>query len=356
METSRIQNIIFFTALVLVTILFLYLLKPFFLPIFWAAVVASIFNPLFRRLNGKFNRPTLSSAIVLMMVIFIIILPGGIIGSLLFNESMQMYNALNTGSDDIGKSIETITGAIKTNPYVAKLHIDEKLLTDKFSDIVKSISNFMFMHLKDITQNTLLFVVQFAVMLYTLFFFIRDGSKFLEMVMKLITIGQNRERVLYERFVATARATLKVTLIIGGLQGILGGILFFITGIEGALIWGVVMVIMAIIPVVGCSIIWAPAGVVMLLTGHVWEGILILISGVLVISMVDNFLRPILLGKDIQMHPLLIFLSTLGGISLFGLSGFVIGPIITSLLLAIWAMYDQFYRDKLSERFEKLEG
>ena len=348
METSRIQNILFFTTLILVTLLFLYLLRPFFFPVFWAAVIAGIFKPLFRRLNEKLNRPTLSSAMVLMAVIFIIILPGAIIGTLLFAESVQMYNALNTEGDDIGKSIETITGAIRNNPYVARLHLDEKFLTDKFSEIAKSISNFMFVHLKDLTQNTLLFVVQFAVMLYTLFFFIRDGDKFLGMAIKFITFGENREKILYERFVTTARATLKVTLIIGGLQGFLGGLLFWFTGIEGALVWGVVMVLMAIVPVVGCTIIWAPAGVIMLLTGHIWEGVMILTAGVLVISMVDNFLRPILLGRDVQMHPLLIFLSTLGGISLFGFSGYVIGPIITSLLLAIWAMYDQFYRDTLS--------
>jgi len=348
METSRIQNILFFTALILVTLLFLYLLMPFFFPVFWAAVIAGISTPLFRRVNGKLNRPTLSAAIVLAMVIVIIILPGGIIGTLLFSESLQMYSAMNTEGDDIGKSIETITGAIRNNPYVARLHLDEKFLTDKFSEIARSISNFMFVHLKDLTQNTLLFVVQFAVMLYTLFFFIRDGDKFLGMAIKFITFGENREEILYERFAATARATLKVTLIIGGLQGFLGGLIFWFTGIEGALVWGAVMVFTAIVPVVGCSIIWAPAGVIMLLTGHTWEGVLILAAGVFVISMVDNLLRPVLLGRDVQMHPLLIFLSTLGGISLFGFSGFVIGPIITSLLLAIWAMYDQFYRDTIS--------
>jgi predicted PurR-regulated permease PerM len=184
-------------------------------------------------------------------------------------------------------------------------------------------------------------------MLYTLFFFIRDGDKFLGMAMRVLSLGQEREKVLYERFVATARATLKVTMIIGGLQGSLGGLMFWVTGIEGALVWGVVMILFSIVPVVGCSIIWIPAGVIMLLMGHFWKGILILAFGVFVISMVDNLLRPILLGRDVQMHPLLIFLSTLGGLSLFGFSGFVIGPIITSLLLAMWAMYDQF-RDAVS--------
>lgn len=349
MKPSRIQIILFFTALVIVTLLFLYLLKPFFFPVFWAAVMAGIFKPFFRRLNAKLNRPTVSSSIVLLAVIFIIILPGAVIGSLLFAESVQIYNSLGMAdSADIEKKIAGIAGVIKNNPHLAKLHINQNMLTEKFAEIARSISNYIFVSLKDLTQNTILFVVQFAVMLYTLFFFIRDGDKFLEMAMKSFSFGQNRERILYERFVTTARSTLKVTLIIGGLQGFLGGLLFWFTGIEGALVWGVVMVLMAIVPVVGCSIIWAPAGILMLLTGHIREGIVIFAVGVLVISMVDNFLRPLLLGRDVQMHPLLIFLSTLGGISLFGFSGFVIGPIITSLLLAIWTMYDQFYRGTLS--------
>jgi predicted PurR-regulated permease PerM len=105
------------------------------------------------------------------------------------------------------------------------------------------------------------------------------------------------------------------------------------------------MIFTAIVPVVGCSIIWVPAGVIMLITGHFWKGMIIFAFGVLVISMVDHFLRPILIGRDVQMHPLMVFLSTLGGLSLFGFSGFIIGPIVASLLLAIWAMYEEFYRD-----------
>jgi len=346
MESSKIQNILFFSALAFVSILFLYVLKPFFFPIFWAAVIASVFKPLYYKLNSRFKRPSVSAAMVILAIALIIILPGSIIGSLLFTESVRIYNSLSTtDSSSIEKSITGITSAIKHNTYLAKLNINEQFLTEKFAEIARSISSFIFVDLKSLTQNTILFIVQFAVMLYTLFFFIRDGDKFLGMLMRFFTFGDNREHILYQRFVNTAKSTLKVTLIIGGLQGLLGGFIFFITGIEGALIWGVMMVLTAIVPVVGCSIVWAPAGVIMLLMGHIWQGVLILAFGVFVITMVDNILRPILLGRDVQMHPLLIFLSTLGGISLFGFSGFVIGPIISSLLLAIWEMYDQFYLD-----------
>lgn len=167
--------------------------------------------------------------------------------------------------------------------------------------------------------------------------------------MRFYPLGKGREKILYQRFAAAAKTTLKTTLIIGGIQGSLGGLIFFLTGVEGALIWGVVMIFAAIIPLVGCAIIWAPTGIFMLVSGHTWEGLVILAFGLLIITTIDNILRPLLIGRDVQIHPLLIFLSTLGGILAFGFSGFVIGPIIVSLLMTIWDMYDQYYRKELSE-------
>jgi len=104
------------------------------------------------------------------------------------------------------------------------------------------------------------------------------------------------------------------------------------------------MIFTSIVPAVGCSIVWAPAGLLLIFSGALWKGIAVLVYGVAVISMADNLLRPLLLGKDVQMHPLLIFLSTLGGISLFGVSGFVLGPIITALLITVWEMSEEIFR------------
>lgn len=341
-------SILFSVILGGITLLFLYLLKPFFFPIFWAAVIAGIFHPLYRRINRRMKSPTLSTLIIFLVIAVLILLPAGIVGKLVFNESRQLYGTLSPGTKNFDRGFDHIIGAIADNPLSNIFHVDKAFLSAKTAEVVRSITNYIFVNLTALTQNTLALLVQFAIMLYTLFFFIRDGDKFLRMAMRIFPLGMGREKLLYDRFRVTARSTLKVTLIIGGIQGILGGIVFFITNIEGALIWGLLMIVMAIVPVVGCSVIWGPAGVLMLLTGHIWEGVLILVFGVVVISMIDNLLRPVLIGKDVEMHPLLIFLSTLGGIVLFGFSGFVIGPIITSLLLAIWEMYDEFYREDSS--------
>ena len=349
MHASRIQNILFFAIMALVFLLFLFLLRPFFFPIFWAAVISSIMRPLYKLINGKLDRPNLSASVIFVIVAVIIILPGGIVGSLILGESMRMYESLDQDGGNIERIVGSITGLIKNNAYVARLHIDEQLWAEKVSEAARTVANYVFVNLKDLTQNTFIFFIQFSVMLYTLFYFIRDGERFLEKAVRVFSLGEGREKVLYDRFVVTAKTTLKVTLIIGGIQGTLGGLIFWFTGIEGPLMWGLVMIFTAIVPVVGCSIIWAPAGVIMMIMGHMTNGIIILLFGILVISMVDHFLRPVLIGRDAQMHSLLVFLSTLGGLSLFGFSGFVIGPIIASLLLAIWAMYEEFYRGKLSE-------
>ena len=342
MGPIRNSNILFFIVLGVDTLLFLYLLKPFFFPIFWALVIAGIFQPLYRWINRRLHRPNLSMTIIFLFIALILLLPLGTAGKLVFTESVQIYETLKPGTRNIDQNFQRIISVIADNPLADSLHIDKGFLSEKAAEIVRSIANYIFVNLKELTQNTLGLLVMMAIMFYTLFFFIRDGDKFFQSAIRNFPLGMGRERLLYERFVLTVRATLRVTLIIGGIQGVLGGILFLITDIEGALIWGLLMILMAVVPVVGCSIIWAPAGILMLINGYIWEGVLILGVGVFVISMIDNVLRPILIGKDVAMHPLLIFLSTLGGIGLFGFSGFVIGPIITSLLLAVWDMYGEF--------------
>ncbi|MDD1633248.1 MAG: AI-2E family transporter, partial [Methylococcaceae bacterium] len=344
MAIAKNSNIPFYIILGVVTLLFLYLLKPFFFSIFWAAIIAGIFRPFYRRINRRLKRPNLSTVVVFFVIALIILLPAAVVGTLVFNESVQLYAALSPDTKELNKNFDHVISSITNHPYAKLFHVNRTLLLAKTAEIARGITNYIFVNLTALTQNTLGFLVKFAIMLYALFFFIRDGDKFSGMAMRILPLGKGREKLLYDRFFATARSTLKVTLIIGGIQGALGGIVFLITGIEGALIWGLLMVIMAVVPAVGCAIIWGPAGILMLLMGHTWEGTLILATGILVISTIDNLLRPILIGQDVEMHPLLIFLSTLGGIVVFGFAGFVIGPIIASMLLAIWEMYDEFFR------------
>lgn len=341
MSSEKYRHIAFYIILGLATLLLIYLLKPFFYPIFWAAVLAIIFKPLQQRLGKKIKSPNLAAMATLALILLVIILPAGIIGSLLLNESMHLYDYLNMDNAYIESQINDLTKRIAADPYLRYFHIDMNFISDNLTEAVKQATSFIFDSLKNLTQNMIIFLADFAIMLYTLFFFLRDGEKFVHMVMKLFPLGAAKEGLLLDRFAAMTMATMKVTLIIGGIKGILGSFVFFLTGVKGALTWGVLMVFTSIIPAVGCAIIWGPVGVVMIILGYVWEGVIILACGLTFISQVDTFLRPLLVGHAIRMHTLLIFLSTLGGLALFGISGFVIGPVITSLALTFWEIHDE---------------
>ncbi len=347
MNPAKIRNIFFFALFGVVLIGTIILILPFFYPIFWAAVIAILFRPVYRKLNFRKDRPNFNAFVSIMLVLLIIILPLGLVGALLVNESMTMFSSLSSESSTITETFKSAIETLKHNRYTAGFNIDEAFWTDKFSSFARDLSGFIYKHLKSITQNVAQFVIMFIIMIYTLFFFIRDADKLPQIFARLCPLGEDKEKLLLEKFIATTRATLKSTVVIGVFQGTLGGIVFWALGIQGAIVWGVVMVFASILPT-GSAIIWVPAGIVMMLTSHIWQGVLLLVFGTIVIGTVDNFLRPILIGKELEMHALLILFSTLGGLLLFGFSGFIIGPVIISVLLALWDIYNVYYSDYLS--------
>jgi predicted PurR-regulated permease PerM len=344
MENKKDKDIAFFALMAGVTIIFLYLLKPLFFPIFWAAVIAGITRPLYFRINNSIKHPALSLTLFFVFLMLVVMIPLTVLGVMIFDESRDLYQLVKPGEKGLNPSLQRIIDALTDNDFARLALVNKELLISKATEAIRSLANYLLVHIKNITQNTLGLIVQFGIMLYTLFYFIRDGGKLVSMTGKILPLDEEKQRFLFEKFIAAARSTLKATLVIGGIQGGLGAIAFWIAGVKGAFIWGSVMILMSIIPVVGSAIIWIPAGIIMLVMGYIWEGILILAVGTFVISTVDNLLRPVLVGRDVEMHPLLIFLSTIGGIILFGFSGFVIGPVVTALLIAFWEMHERFYQ------------
>lgn len=346
MDYSRIRTIIFILALTVVGIFTFYIVRPLLYPIFWAAVIASIVYPLHKKLVARIKFTNLSAAIVLLIVAIAIVLPLVILSSLLIKESADLYGALGQKSGQINNSVQGAINWIKYNSLTNRLQIDESFWTEKISETVAASTDFILGNIRNLTANSLTFMLMFVIMLYSLFYFIRDGAKILRQIMHLSPLGDRLEMTFYKKFTSTARAVIKGSLLIGLIQGTLGSLLFYVVGINGALVWGVIMMIFAIM--IGSYFVWIPAGIIMLLVGNVWQGVLILVVGALVIGTIDNFLRPILVGRDTQMHPLLIFLSTLGGVLAFGISGLVIGPVITALLLSFGELYEHYYKEDLS--------
>lgn len=346
------RHFIFFALLAIVTTAFLTIMKPFFYPLFWAAILASTFYPLFKWINTKLKIPNLSSIIILTLIFTLIVIPMIGIGTLVIKEALDLYSTAADRSVDINKTIQHALQWVKQNPYTAQFNIDQSFLTEKVVELYQSITSFLLNSAKIITQNSVVFSVMFFIMFYALFFFIRDGEKFLRELMHLCPLGDRYEKILYDKFTSTVRATIKGSIIIGLIQGALGWAMFAVAGIQGALIWGLLMVLLSTIPGVGCYFVWLPAAIVMILTDHVATGIGMILFGTLVIGTIDNIIRPILVGKDSELHPLLVLFSTLGGIVTFGISGFIIGPVIASLLLSFWEMYDEYYKKDLDNNHE----
>lgn len=347
MDFSHIRNYLFLGLLLIVSVLFFSTIKIFAFPVFWAAVIAAMFYPFYRKINNYLKHNNLSAVITLVLVLIIIILPLLIMGLLLFNQTINLYSSINSNGGEIMQAINKTTHWIKYNPLTAKFNIDDTFWVTKFSETAQLFTNYIISTAKDITQQSVVFFFMFVIMFYALFFFVRDGQKLLRKIMYLCPLGDKYEKMLYDKFTSTVRATLKGNLIISIIQGVLAGLLFALTGVSGAVILGVITLIASMIPALGAFIVWLPVGVVMLIIGNTWEGVVILTVGGLVISLIDNFLRPVLVGKDTQLHPLIILLSTLGGLVMFGASGFVIGPIIASLFMAFWNMYEEYYRADL---------
>jgi len=337
-------SIVFFTLLGIITFLFGYLLEVFFFALFWAVLLTAIFSPLNKGLLNKFPYKNLCAAVTVVTVFLCLVLPLILLISLLINESIEIYKAVESEKSRWINGITAIIQYLNNHPLFARLEINQTVITAKSAEILKALSGFIFNNLSAITQNTVILIIQFAVTFYALFFFLRDGNDFLDVITRYLPINKHHMDTFIHHFLTTAKATLKITFVIGGLQGLIGGLLFYFTGIERPLIWGVIMFGLAVVPAVGCSLVWAPAGIIMLFQGHIGPGIAILLVGSLVISTVDNLLRPVLVGQNLQMHPLLIFLSTLGGIAAFGVSGFVLGPVIASLFLASWRLFSEIYQ------------
>lgn len=342
MDVTQIRTILFYVACLAIVALFAYLLRPFFGPLFWAAVMAVLYYPVYRWTEGIVRIPNLAALITLLVIVFTLIVPLFIIGGLIFIESVDLLEGLTLDAASVMADVKDFTVRLSRHPLFTRLSIDASTIMKTIMDGTRQVISLLMGNLKSMTQDMVMFFAKFLVMLYVLFFFLRDGERFKKKVIELIPVEEDNKRVLIDKFIHTAKATLKVTVIVGGIQGLLGAIMFLVLGVKGAITWGVIMAVASIIPGVGCSIVWAPAGIILLLLGQTVKGVVVLLGGLLVISVADNLLRPLLLTHDVEMHPLMIFLASLGGIILFGIMGFVLGPIIASLFLALLDMY--YYR------------
>ncbi len=339
--TGGTRHPFFVALLVVASIAFCALLIGFWQPIFWAATLGILFQPVQRWLEIRFRgRPSLSAFLAVLLIFFTVLLPALFMASALVTEAAVVYSRIQTGELDPGVVFRWLQSLLpQASELAARVGVDLAELPDKLSGAAIRGSQFVASLALTTGQNVAVFVVKFFLMLYLLFFVLRDGRRILEKMVQTMPLPDHQELRLFSKFAEVSRATVKGTLIVGLVQGLLGAAIFAILGIEGAVFWGVVMIILSALPAVGAGLVWVPAAIFLAVSGAWIKALILVLFGVLVIGLVDNLLRPVLVGRDTKMPDYLILLSTLGGLGLFGITGFVAGPVIAALFLTVWQMF-----------------
>lgn len=330
----------FLVLVVAVSFAFGWILWPFYGAVFWATVLAILFTPLYRRLSQSMGqRRTLGALATLSIILVLVVLPLAAISGMLLQEGLGVYERIKSGELNFGQYLQQMTGAMPAwlTTLLARFGLtDFASVQERLSGgLMKSIQ-FLGMHAVDAGESTFNFIVGFFIMLYLLFFLLRDGTSLTKRIGAAIPLDAELQRNLSGKFTQVVRATVKGNLVIALVQGALGGLIFWVLDIRAPVFWAVVMAFLSLLPAIGTALVWLPVAVYFLVTGAVWQGVVLIAYGVLVIGLVDNVGRPILVGKDTKLPDYVVLISTLGGLAIFGLNGFVIGPLIAAMFIAVW--------------------
>ena len=341
--TAIPQNRTLLVLLAAVSAALAWILLPFYGTILWGAIIAMLFAPLHRRLLRKLpGRPTLAAVLTLLTVLVVVILPLALITAAMAREAAGVYQRIQSGEMDPAGYLHGVFDALPRWITVlldrlglTNFDILQRRVTAALSEGSKYIATQAF----SLGQNTFEFVASLFVTLYLAFFLIRDGEEVSRSMRHAVPLASAHKRELVDKFTTVIRATVKGNLLVAAIQGTLGGIAFWFLGVNGALLWGVLMAFLSLVPAVGAALVWVPVAAYFFITGGYWQGVALTAWGVLVIGLIDNLLRPILVGKDTRMPDYVVMITTLGGIAVFGINGFVIGPAIAAMFIAVWHIY-----------------
>jgi predicted PurR-regulated permease PerM len=350
MTETRFRQVFLLLLVTAISVAFVAMIRAFLLTILLAAIFTGLSYPVYHWLLGHFRgRRALTAIATLVLLLTLVIAPLLVVLGAAANEALSVTQTMGPRLQqlvdqpgELDSRLRAIPGYDRIAPYRAQILM-------KAGELLGSTSAFLFAALSATTRATAVFIFQFFVLLYTMFFFLTDGPGLLRAVLAYLPLTEVDKQRMLEKFVSVTRATLKGTILIGVAQGVLGGLAFWAVGLHGAIFWGTVMTVLSIIPGVGGALIWVPAALVLISAGEVWRGIALAAFCGLVVGSVDNLLRPRLVGRDIKMHELMIFFSTLGGLLLFGVMGFILGPILAALFVTAWEMFGTAFRTALAE-------
>jgi predicted PurR-regulated permease PerM len=341
---------IFFLVVALSFYLFYRLLLPFLIPICWASIFVIIFYPLYDKLGQHLKSSSLRALILTILIVILIIAPAAYLGVALVQEAIVMFDQFKTWVDagnlervfDFRSSPIYVLMENRLAPYVDLSQLDLKVIIENG---LKSVSKIALSQTTNILANAGRVMFHFGLMVFFMFFLFRDGHRLFHQIKSVIPMAPDKADATISHLKNVIETTMYGGVVVSLIQGFLGGLLFAIVGLPSPVFWGAVMAFLSFIPIMGAFLVYIPAGLILIFTGAYVKGILIIALGTIVVSQIDNVLRPLLVSGRTGMHTMLLFVSIMGGINLFGLLGIVLGPFIAAVFVS---MFDIF-RLKLAE-------
>jgi len=334
-----------------ISLLFFMVVHRFLMVIFIAAILAGLLYPGFRwlrdRMGGR-GRLAAGATVILLFVGVGVPLAGFL--ALVVSEALHIGQSASAWLENQEDLVGWARGWLERLPLVDRLIPDPERFSEHLEEATGRAGTILLGSVAAATRGTAYFALQLLVLIYALFYFFVDGPKILDRLLGYLPFTAGEKERLMERFVSVTKATLKGSLLIGLIQGGVAGAAFWVAGVPAAAFWGTMMVVLSIIPAVGAAIVWIPTVIYMFTIGETGAAIALGLWCGTVVSLLDNVLRPRFIGRDAKMSDLMILISTLGGIALFGALGFIVGPITAALFVAVWHIYGEAFRDWLPDR------
>ncbi len=341
---ANIEYKTFIWLLILVTVAFIVLMFPFLGIIFWSIAISIVFASMQDYFVKITNRPNVAALMTLLITIFIVVLPFLFVASTFLEQALALYQGLSSGKIDVNAYFESVKNSFPIiQEYMAKANIDTAWLQSKLTELIIFASKFIGQRAVAIGAETVNIIMQLGILLYLTFFTLRDKQYIINLLHKALPLGDQREAILFEKIAEVTKATINGSLVVAIVQGTLGGLIFWFLDVQAPILWGGVMTLLSLVPMIGAGLVWGPVAIYFFATGDVQSGVILVAFGVGVIGLVDNVLRPLLVGRDTRLPDYLVLLSTLGGFALLGMNGFVIGPLLAVLFITCWDIFMREY-------------
>jgi predicted PurR-regulated permease PerM len=348
MQIHVVNKITLLFLVLLISALFISMIRNFLMALLLAGIFAAMAQPIYKFIAQLLRgRRRVASLITILLFVIIILVPVSGLVSIVTSQAIKVGQSVTPWVQLQIEQPAAFSEYLQRFSFYDEILPHRSQIISKAGELASRISMFLVNSLSAGAIGTVNFIFMFFVFLYVSYFFLIDGKLLLDRILLYLPLEDRNEQRLLDRFTSVTRATLKGTALIGVLQGTLAGVAFAVVGIEAAVFWGTVMTVLSIIPAIGAALVWVPAAIILAASGSYLKAIGLTLFCGLIVGTLDNVLRPRLVGKDTQMHDLMIFFGTLGGIAMFGLIGFIVGPIIAALFVTIWEIYGEVFKDFL---------